>query len=173
MKITPETFATARKNLSAFMLTKADQMSRVLGFGYQDADEAPNDYAALLTAWRKAKQTGTFLPVWSGGSDKTVYTSKGANYAFRFWHDALHCMHGLTFNTPDEITIGIMQTAEVAAYFGADSIESKIMYADTVMQSQYADKHNGEFPEDQLAFVEMQVLYPAIAVLWDVAMVAY
>lgn len=159
------TFAAARVNLSRFMLSKADNMARLLGFGYVDKDVAPNDIEALRAAWAHSKRTGLALPVWAGGSDKTVYTSRGANYAFRFWHDSLHCMHGLGFNTADEITIGIMQTAEVATYFGPDSLESKIMFADTVEQSRYAARHNGEFPDDQLAFVTSRVLYPHTAQL--------
>lgn len=172
MKITPETFAKARANLSMFILKKADQVQRNVGFGYRDVPDAPNNYADLLTAWRKSKQTGLALPVWDGGSDKTVYDNPGVNFAFRFWHDSLHCMHGLTFKTSDEITIGIMQTADVSAYFGADSIESKIMYADTVLQSQYYQRHK-EFVNDQYAFVEMHVMHPEIAELWDAALVAY
>jgi hypothetical protein len=162
---TPETFAIARANLSRFMLNKADQMQRLLGFGYVDRDHAPDDYAALMEAWHHSQHTGLALPVWSGGSDKTVYTSKGANYACRFWHDSLHCLHGLGFTTQDEITIGIMQTAEVTTFFGPDSIESKIMFADTVEQSRFAARNNGEFPEDQLSFVENCVLYPHMAEL--------
>ncbi len=162
---TPETFAIARASLSRFLLSKADQMARVLGFGYVDKAIAPNSYAELMTAWHESKRSGLALPVWSGGSDKTAYANAGVNYAFRFWHDCLHCLHGLEFNTADEITIGVMQTAEVAAYFGPNSIEARIMYADTVEQTKYAARHNGAFPDDQLTFVSNLVLYPETAKL--------
>lgn len=159
MKITQEQFDTARAKLSAFIIRKADQIQKQIGFGYVDSDNAPGDFESLLTAYRSSKRTGFALPVWSGCSDNTAYTSRGANYAFRFWHDVLHCVHGLGFNLADEVAIGHMHVAEVKAYFGPDSIEAMIMYADTVRQSQYEAVH-GKFPDNQYAFVHDFVIYP-------------
>ena len=159
--ITSAAFNKARSNLSSFMLRKADNVAKQIGFGYRDCDNAPGDFEALQAAYKASKQSGLALPVWNGCSDNTVYTSCGANYAFRFWHDVLHCVHGLGFTLQDEITIGLMHHAEVVAYFGPDSIEAKIIYADTVLQSEYEARH-GQFPANQLEFVTNSVMYPNI-----------
>lgn len=160
--LTQMQFDAARANLSQFILRKAHALQKQIGFGYADRNEAPSDYTALRAAYDASKRTGFALPVWSGGSDKTVYTSRGANYAFRFWHDVLHCVHGLDFALQNEIAIGHMHVAEVAAHFGPASVEAAIMLADTVRQSQHEALYN-EFPADQLAFVWECVNTPALA----------
>lgn len=147
----------ARANLSLFVLKRADRISKQVGFGYRDVANAPETYASLMQAWETSKRTRAPFPVWSGGSDKTIYTSIGANYAFRFWHDSLHALLGLDFTLLDEVTIGHMQADAVAKEFGHGSLEHSLMHFDTVGQSLYADRNSGEFPEDQLAFVVSQI----------------
>lgn len=164
MIITQEHFDIARAKLSAFLIRKADQVQKQIGFGYVDSDNAPGDFESLLTAYQSSKRTGFALPVWNGCSDNTAYTSRGANYAFRFWHDVLHCVHGLGFTLEAEVTIGLMHVAEVKTYFGPDSIEAKIMFADTVRQSAYEAIH-GKFPDDQYTFVRDWVMYPVTSEL--------
>lgn len=146
-------FMRARKNLTRFMMEKAENLTRAFGFGYVDVEHAPNTYEDLQAAFNLSTRTHCPFPVWAGASDKTIYLHCGANYAFRFWHDAIHAIENLNFTTDDEVKIGMMQVKEIAAYFGADSIEAKMMYADTVEQSLYASRNNGEFPPDQIAFV--------------------
>jgi|SRR6516164_5453411 hypothetical protein len=158
MKFTQQNISSARINLSEFVIAKAKDLSYIFDFGYKAVDNAPNDYDSLLEAWHHAKHQkeqgkDAFLPIWNGASDTTIYTSQEANYAFRFWHDVLHCISGLKFNTLDEIDLGLMQTENVKKRFGNDSLEAKLMLADTVGQSTYAALNNGEFPEDQMAFV--------------------
>lgn len=148
---------TARKNLSSFILAKADSVARVVGFGYVDVEHAPNDFDALMMAWKASKRSGLALPVWSGGSENTIYTSCGANYAFRFWHDSIHALTGLAFNTLDEIEIGRIQVQAVQKEFGNRSLESLLMYADTIAQSIYASANDGAFPDNQLEFVTNEV----------------
>jgi len=143
---------TARRNLSNFVLEQADLRSRLLGFGYVDAPVAPETYLELVAAYKASMSSGRPLPVWRGASDKTVYTSQGANWAGRYWHDCLHVQHRLQFTTTDEVAIGWLQLGAVAAEFGADSLEWALMYTDTVGQAYYAAEHGGQFPDDQLAF---------------------
>ena len=125
----------ARHNISMFMLRNAELLAKRVGFGYVDVPDAPNDYEALRAAWGASKQTGLAFPVWNGGSDSTVYTSCGANFAFRFWHDYLHASNELDFSTADEIKIGIIQVKTIQADFGLHSLEALIMFADTIEQS--------------------------------------
>lgn len=148
-----EKFEAARINLSTFVLSHAITLSMFHGVDYFPVDNAPNDYDALYDMWRHCQSdNGPFL-VWSGGSDKTIYTTQAANHAFRFWHDILHVTKGLKFDTMDEIEIGIIQTKAIQAEFGKDSLEAKIMLADTVGQSVYAQMNQGEFPDNQVSFV--------------------
>lgn len=168
MKITAKQFEQARINLSAFVLDHSRTLQVFHLVGVAAVDNAPNDYASLCAMWDEIQNGATigqiakpFL-VWNGGSDATVYTTPAANYAFRFWHDILHVTKGLRFDTMDEIEIGIMQTKAVQAEFGKDSLEAKIMLADTVGQSIYAQMNNGEFPDNQVSYVWtlIQAQYP-------------
>jgi hypothetical protein len=152
-QMTVENFELARRNLSLYVLQKAEELTRALGIGYIDSSNAPNDYDSLIAKWKECISKGKPMPVWDGASDSTVYTSAGANYAFRFWHDFLHYYKKLDFTTDAEVDIGIMQTKEVQKYFGMDSLEAKIMLADTVGQSLYALENNGEFPDNQISYV--------------------
>lgn len=147
----------ARINLSQFVIRNADAIAKKIGFGYVDMDNAPNDFDELKTAFNASKSSGFALPVWNGASDKTIYTSIGANFAFRFWHDVMHCVLNKGFDVSAEIAIGAIHVQEVQKEFGAQSLEALLMYADTIGQSLYALSHNGEFPADQLAWVSEQV----------------
>lgn len=154
MKITVQQFEQARINLSAFVLTHAATLEVLHRVEHVAIEHAPNSYAALCLMWEQCKEfPGIGFHVWNGGSDATVYTTPAANHAFRFWHDILHVTKGLQFDTMDEIEIGIMQTKAVQAEFGKDSLEAKIMLADTVGQSLYAQMNNGEFPDNQVSYV--------------------
>lgn len=157
MSITSAQFDTARKNLSLFILRKALQVQKQVGFGYVDSPVAPDSFDALMLAWNNSKKTRLAFPVWNGCSDNTIYTNPGVNYAFRFWHDAIHACTGLGFNTADEIAIGRIQVETVQAEFGKFSIEAMLMYADTIAQSQYAATTGGEFPANQLEFVRNEL----------------
>lgn len=148
---------TARRNLSFFVITKAHNIAKQIGFGYVDAPNAPECFAELKTAYNIAKSSGMALPVWNGASDKTVYNNPGANYAFRFWHDILHCMTNKGFSTAEEIAIGAMHVKAVQDEFGPHSLESLLMYGDTIGQSIYAMSHNGAFPEDQFEWIKAQL----------------
>jgi hypothetical protein len=158
MKFTQQNIESARINLSEFVIAKAKDLSYIFDFGYKAVDNAPNDYDSLLDAWQHAKRQteqgkDAYLPIWNGASDSTIYTSQEANYAFRFWHDCFHCAYSLEFDTRDEISLGLLQVNDVKNHFGNDSLEAKLMLADTVGQSTYAAMNNGEFPENQIAFV--------------------
>lgn len=152
-----ELLPLARKQLSLFVIRKAAALTKQLGFGYVDSDDAPESYPELMAYWMESTHTRKAFPVWSGASDNTIYTSVGANYAFRFWHDSLHARNALGFNYADEVVIGTTQTNEVAEEFGEFSLETLLMHYDTVGQSTYANMNGGQFPEDQLAWVTKEI----------------
>ncbi len=154
MKITIQEFDIARRNLSEFIIRQA----AIIGIdndvlGYIAQDDAPNNFPELLEAFEHATANFEPLPVWNGASDSSVYTSPDANHAFRFWHDMLHCIECKDFTLQDEIQLGIMQTNSTIAYFGKDSLEARIMLADTTGQSLYAANNDGDYPVNQISFV--------------------
>jgi len=144
---------TASRALSRFVIDKARKVQRQIGFGYVEAADAPNNMRELMAAFENSKRTGQPLPVFSGASEGTIYTSKEANWAFRFWHDVVHCQHDLGFNFADEVSVAWLQGEAVAAEFGKESMEYRMFMADTAGQSLYAQTHGGEFPVDQWAYV--------------------
>jgi hypothetical protein len=144
----------ARANLEHFVISKADRLSRDMGFSYIETENAPNTFEELKTAFYHSKTTREAFPVFSGASDKTIYLSKEGNWAFRFWHDIIHVTGGFDFTLQSEIDCSSVQCEQVIAYFGRESLEAKLFIADTIGQSVYAYLHNGEFPQDQLAFVK-------------------
>lgn len=152
MKYTDEQIQRARHNLTNFVEWKARQVARELGFGWVACDPAPGDMGSLMAAWEHSRLTKEALPVWSGASDNTIYTHALGNWAFRFWHDSLHCKHGLNMTVHDEINIGMKHVHDVVEVFGVGSLEGKFMRQDTIFQSLYCDVH-GHFPENQLQFV--------------------
>ena len=145
-------FNVARANLTQYVIRQAEAVRRVVGFGYVDRDEAPNTDAELIAAWEHSRKTGLAFPVWSGASENTIYLHRGGNYAFRFWHDAIHATRGLCMDVDDEVEIGMMHVKAVEQEFGVDSLEALLMFWDTVGQSMHC-YCTGEFPHDQLAFV--------------------
>lgn len=147
----------ARRNLSQFVIAKADEIKKKIGFGYVDMPNAPQDFDELKTAFNASRSSGFALPVWNGASDQTIYSNAGANYAFRFWHDVLHCVLNKGFSTAEEIAVGAIHIQEVQNAFGYESLEALIMYADTIGQSLYAVSHAGQFPENQLEWVTAQL----------------
>lgn len=155
-------FEQARANLTSFVIHKALKVQREVGFGYRDDAVAPQTDEELMQAWAQSKRDGTAFPVWSGASDSTIYTNRGGNYAFRFWHDSLHARLGLSTPRADEVKIGEMHVDAVAAEFGEDSLEAILMHWDTVGQSNYCDMY-GEFPSDQLMFVREMAAQTIVA----------
>lgn len=144
----------ARSNLTRFVLDKASRLSKDLGFSYIDTEQAPNSFEDLQEAYKHSALTHDPLPVFSGASDNTIYTSKEGNWAFRFWHDITHVANGLAFTLAEEVECSSIQAEQVSKYFGTDSLEYRLFVADTIGQSVYAALHGGEFPKDQLSYVK-------------------
>lgn len=153
MKYTADEIIAARWRLTPFVHEKAQEYTRKLGVQYEASPNAPETGPQIAYHMRQSQYHGRPFPVWSGASDNTIYMNAGGNYAFRFWHDALHYLLSMDTSLVDELELGAMHTGVVMARFGFDSLEAKLMRADTMMQSRYAADHAGNFPEDQLAFV--------------------
>lgn len=146
-------FEMARARLSKFVERQALHISRVTGINYEDSEEAPSTYEEVRQEFMTAKALNKPVRIYRGASDKTIYTSASVNWAFRFWHDYIHFYYELDFSEADELAVGSVQCAAVAAEFGLGSLEYRMMHQDTIGQVLYFAK-TGEFIDDQLAFVQ-------------------
>jgi hypothetical protein len=96
------------------------------------------------------------FPVYSGGSENTVYTMAEGNYAFRFWHDIVHFQEDADFSARGEAIVNACMCKEVASRFGRGSLEYRMFAADTHGQTAYYQVHR-KFVNNQLAFVMAQL----------------
>lgn len=158
MKYTIAEFEQARHNLSDFVCRKARQMEKRYGVLYATSPDAPTNLQEMQMAYRKCLiDKRVPFPIWDGASDKTMYMTAADNYAFRFWHDILHLALYAETILADELELGHIHVGCVMAEFGMYSLEAAMMRADTIGQSEYAAKNNGNFPDDQLTFVKEYV----------------
>jgi len=142
----------ARGRLTDFVIQRAADTAKRVGFGYAACPIAPATYANLREEFRRASHLGEPFPVYSGASSKTIYTSTIGNWAFRFWHDVLHCEMNADFSPAGERKVASQQCRDCAEAFGSDSMEFKLLAADTIGQVQYYTECGG-FVEDQLTYV--------------------
>lgn len=141
----------ARKTLTDFMIRRAARLAKDIGFSYEPAEIAPDTFELLKAEYRECMLHRRAFRVWSGASDKTIYTSAEGNYAFRFIHDVIHASKNLDFTLAGELATGAYQIKEIIEAFGADSLECQLITLDTKGQIEYFQEHN-EFPADQLAW---------------------
>lgn len=147
----------ARAELTLYMIHQADKLCDELGFGYVESDTAPEKFNQLKATFARSLRTREALPVFAGGSDNTIYTSKEGNWAFRFCHDVAHVLLNAGFSTADEARVVKYQGDKIAKHFGKGSIEYKLFMADALGQVTYYAIH-GEFVSDQLAFAKAQLI---------------
>lgn len=148
---------TAAGKLGAYMLEKQQSIETLLNIVCRASSEvdAPAYDWEVSAAFRKAingNSEDRFLTISSANSIHTIYPNARMNYAFRFWHDIVHSTYGLTFSLKDELKAATIHTLEIKRMFGADSIEARIMDADTAGQSLYESIHKA-FPKRQDLFV--------------------
>ena len=123
----------------------------VSDFPHYAAEDAPSSYQDLLT-WSQGHVLGVDpLPVFSGGSDRSIYGSDSANHLFRAWHDAIHIKEQLRFTEKDELKVSDMHCA-VLRYIGAPYAVIKALEADVAGQVKYFYL-TGKYVADQLGFV--------------------
>lgn len=151
MKYSREQVRRAAIVLSELVRQQANQMRQLTGIDIVSTADAPSTFNELMLAYHRAKLNTGYLPVSNLHCDNTIYTTPGCNVMFRYWHNMLHCMRGCDFSLAGELAVGAAHCAVVANYLGADSLEHKLMMADTIGQSMH-EKITGSFPADQWEF---------------------
>lgn len=87
------------------------------------------------------------IPVWSGASERTIWSSPEVNYLFRALHDSHHLETGYGFDLEGERAL-----AEHACALIEGERDRSILWAEVWGQVRY-QQENGRFPVDQRAFV--------------------
>lgn len=143
--------------VSACQIAKQQSIETLLNIVCVASDEVevPKYEWEVSAAFRKAIEGNSnerFLRISSENSVHTIYPNARINYAFRFWHDIVHSTYGLGFNLKDGLKAAVIHTLEIKRIFGQDSVEARIMDADTAGQSLYESIHKA-FPKRQDLFV--------------------
>lgn len=110
--------------------------------------------------WNKTQEsyfnTG-IITVWSGGSDKTIFSAPLINWCGRAWHDSIHLAHGYDFSLHGEEKTCEAQIADLyhittnkeLRQYGARLLECEI-----VGQADYYFK-TGRFIDNQKEFTRL------------------
>lgn len=159
----------ARRNLTSFVTEQAEAAARRLGFGWRGSELAPDSFDNLQREHRSSEFSGLPLRVSSRFCERTIYDSPEANHAMRFWHDTSHVRLALAFTPDDEMELGCYHLGVLRANgFAADSLEHRLLHADTIGQT-LCNVTIGQFPVDQLRFVETAVQVGVTGAIEDVA----
>lgn len=140
----PSMIYKASPSLEAFILASAP--------AHYATPDAPSTFEALRAAADACEASGSPLPVWDGGCDRTIYSRPEVNHAFRAWHDKLHLQHGAAFDATGEMALACAHV-EAARRAGLSERDCFALFADVWGQFVYAFHHGGDFPNDQAAFV--------------------
>ncbi len=146
-------FSAARLQLSNLVCYKARQILQLHNKGYRPVLDAPDSLASMADAWGNLP----YYPVYSGASDKTIYSFAECNYAFRYWHDYLHILYGKDVDAEGEFFIAAKHV-DAARMISPDA--AALMRIETLGQTEYY-LTNGVFPEDQLEFAWGKFQAPA------------
>jgi len=101
------------------------------------------DYQIDFEALKACK--GKIIPVWSGGSEKTIYGNPLVNYAFRAWHDSVPIQTGQGFTLPEETIVSHYQAGKLGGTFG------EIINIEVIDQIKFFQKTNN-FLDNQVEF---------------------
>lgn len=142
-----------RWHLQQLVTTKAQLLSKEIGFDWVGSPLAPSTYQQLRGAYQHSVSTGYPLPVSNLFCERTIYLNPSDNVAFRFWHDASHVRLGLSFQLEDELELANWHLAEVkAAGYDEDTSVYRLLQHDLLGQV-FLQGVIGRFPFDQEAFV--------------------
>lgn len=144
----------ARINLTNWVNDLADETARELGVTWRGSYCAPITLDGIVEEFRAAMLTGLPVRISNRHCDHTIYVRPEDNVAFRFVHDSRHYFLRAGFSTEAELLVVSCHLARLqAAGFGPDTIEHRLLYADTVGQVLFLAE-TGEFVADQVRFAQ-------------------
>lgn len=154
----PDSYEYARKRYSDYITFAAGKRRIRLGFGWSAVPElAPETYEGLVNEYQHCLNTLQPFLVWSGASDKTVFTSPQINHAFRFVHDTDHVMLQAELTHEGELKVILPFIREVMR--SAGFVSAVLCACDLLGQLWYGTNNHGAFVDDQEAFVKQLYSY--------------
>lgn len=136
--------------LASFVTDQYLNTAARYGFGYVADDNGPDDWDTLCAAYGRSVATKAPLPVYSGASATSVYTTIGrpaVNLQFRYWHDMAHVRLNAGFTFGEERTVSA-DHVRAAADAGLSLLAIRLLDADTFGQLMFGREHGG-FVTDQ------------------------
>ncbi len=150
---------TASPALEAFIMRRAPAHYATDKDPFSGNSGSPN-LGRMIDRYEVCKRTNAPFPVWSGGCERTIYSAPEVNHAFRAWHDSVHAELGAGFDREGEFAVAIEQYRELGRAIvgqtapGLVEDDQRALWADVWGQFLYSEKHGGQFPDDQAAFVQ-------------------
>lgn len=134
------------------IVQEARALSGELGFGFVPSEHAPNTYDDLRDAWQISTDYQEPLPVSSLNLDDCFFRPE-VIHAQRFYHDAFHMIHQLSFDLSDEVELAFVHMEELAAHgIARSTMAYQILFADFVGQAVYM-MHVKRFVSNQTLFI--------------------
>lgn len=96
---------------------------------------------------------GERIPVWSGASERTIWSGPDANALFRAWHDSHHILLGAGFDPAGELRVARHACASIEG-----TPERAVLWCETWGQVCYFERWHA-FPDAQRAFVRDAVRF--------------
>ena len=122
-------------------------------------DPGPSTFDDLLASVEsiRCERTGALIgqriQVWSGASDRTIWSSPEMNHLFRAWHDSVHILLDAEFDPRGERRVSEYQCAMIDG-----AAERAVLWAETEGQQGYRARW-GSYPADQRSFVRDCIVY--------------
>ena len=108
-----------------------------------------------------------YVTVWSGKSDKSIWSDIRVNLAFRAWHDYIHIINDFPFTFEGELRTYVEHCKQLRAIYGVNNETEEwchLLYAEIMGQLEYKELH-GDFPEEQRQFVRDYMANPVSALM--------
>lgn len=142
----------ARINLTEWINDLADETATELGVTWRGSSSAPSTLGEVVEEFRAGMLTGLPVRISNRFCENTIYVKPRDNVAFRFVHDSRHYFLRAGFETEPELLVASCHLARLQrAGFGQESIEYRLLFADTVGQTLFLAE-TGRFVVDQLRF---------------------
>ena len=142
----------ARINLTKWINDLAEETADELGVTWRGSPCAPSSLAEVVEEFRAGMLTGLPVRISNRFSDNTIYVGPEDNGAFRFVHDSRHYFLRAGFEPESELLVASCHLARLQrAGYSPDSIEYRLLYADTVGQVLFLAE-TGQFVDNQLRY---------------------
>ena len=162
--VTDHQFNAGVEELSEFIHTRVERISREVGFGYRPSATAPTTFKALLAEHKVSGLTGLPLRVSSDHCETSIFTPED-NWRYRFWHDGTHVATGGNFSRAGEAVVAQEQLRQLEqAGTTPDSLVWRLLFCETFGQAECVHRL-GSYPVDQCQFTKDYLAFGLLAAI--------